>query len=53
MAPTDCYTKTARGRRRHEAGDPPTGLPLVVGVAGRTGAITTIVCLSITIQHVA
>ena len=53
VALTDWGVKTAPGRERHEAGDPPTGLCLVVSVAGWTGAVTTIVYLSITIQRVA
>jgi len=40
------------GAARHEAGDRPTGLCLVVGVADQTGVVTTIVCLFITIQRV-
>jgi hypothetical protein len=51
--PANCRTDTARGRRRHEAGDPPTGLCLGASAQDRTKAITTIVYLSITIQRVA
>jgi hypothetical protein len=50
MAPTDCCV--ARGRGRHEAGDRPTELCKVVGVADQTGVITTILRLSIAIQRV-
>jgi hypothetical protein len=44
---------TAHRRRRHEVGDQPTALCLVVGVAAQTRVVTTIVCLAITFQRVA
>jgi hypothetical protein len=50
MAPTDCCVDAARGRGRR---DRPTQLCVVVGVADQTGVITTILCLSITVQRVA
>jgi hypothetical protein len=52
VAPTGCWVGAAGRRGRHEAGDGPTRSCLVVGVAESTRAVTTIVCLLITIQRV-
>jgi hypothetical protein len=52
VAPTGCWVGAVRTGGWHEPGDRPIGSCLVVGVAGRTTAVTTIVCPFITIQHV-